>query len=107
MSQFYDEMAQLVIDMLDVYGVDLIIKRTVGNHATDLPIRAIFTNPQQYVIPDPQSPPPDARLVMNNKTEPKRTDSISFGGKRYTIILVRTMQPADKVLGYRVDLRLS
>ena len=106
MSQFYDEMAQLVIDMLAQYGMPMTIRRTDVQTGvpSDHPITGLFIDPTQYVIPDAQLEPADRRVVIDNTFEPLETDRILAQGS-WIAIRVKKIQPADKLLGFRVDLR--
>lgn len=107
MSQFYDEMAELVIDLIGAYGFDIPITRTTGATISSYTAKGLIINPQQYVIPPVSNEPADERIIVDRNVRPKIADRISMKGRSYTVTVVKEIQPADVVLGYRVDLRLS
>lgn len=106
MSQFYDEMAQLVIDMLKEYGMDLTCVHTDNstNAITTSTLRGIFVDPKKYVIPDSTLGPEDRRIIVDGQIQPFVSDRLQ---DKYLVMLVKPIQPAERVLGYTLDLRIG
>lgn len=105
MSAFYDEMAQLVIDLLAEFGTAITLRRTLNDASVvTYETVGVFTDPTSYRIRPVTLDTAPRRATLNNTVEPKDTDRLIADGVSLIITRVDIIKPANKVLGYRVEL---
>lgn len=105
MSQFYDEMAQLVVDLLTEFGMLVTIHRTLPDASVvNYETIGVFTDPTSYRIRPVSLDTIPRRATLVGTVEPKDTDRLVAGGVSMIITRVDVVKPADKILAYRVEL---
>lgn len=103
---FYNEMAELVIGMLNEFGTDIELGRTLPNGTVEIhTLRIVYTDPVTYRIRPVELDQADLRFVTTNAFKPIETDRITTVRGRFILIRIEAIQPADKVLGYRCEAR--
>lgn len=105
MTQFYDEMAQLVKDLLAEFGTDITLNRTdlkTGNVTTST-LRGVFTDPNSYRIRPIELTGREVRIVVDSQIQVLVTDRLTHARGTFIINRIDPIQPADTVLGYRIE----
>lgn len=105
MTQFYDEMVQLVIDQLAEFGTDILVRRTDLKTAavTEFTVRGIFVDPNSYRIRPLELTGREVRIVVDNKSQVLVTDRLVHARGTFIINRIDPIQPADTLLGYRIE----
>lgn len=104
---FYTEMAQLVIEMLGEFGVDMELKRTDPESGTvaTMMVRGVFVDPVSYRLHPVELNPVDKRIIVDSRIELKPTDRLSANGFTWILTRVDAIRPADLVIGYKAEMR--
>ena len=108
-TQFYNEMAQVVTDLIQEFGVDMTVTRTDVDTAavSSFTIRALFISQTPLAIAAVVLGAVDCRLVCDNKQAIMDTDRLDVNGGTWILTKVTPIQPADVILGYKAEMRIG
>ena len=113
---FYNDMAQVMTDLLTEFGQTVTIKRisgetldplsgASGGTTTELSATGVLTDYKSHLIDGTVIQMGDRLLVMDNTQSPLQDDRVTIGGEDWNIINWKTVQPAAVVVGYFIQVR--
>lgn len=108
MNEFYTEMEEMLVEMLDEFGFDVPMIRTdpITGNETPYTLRGAFVTPKSNKIENPDLDQVDQRMVVTNKVKPLETDHIAIDSELdYIVMRVVRIGPTDQTLGYRIEMR--
>lgn len=117
MSAFYDDMAQVAIDLLTEFGATITLPRTTG--ASIDPITGVETSGTDATVtttgilkryPDSmidgtRIQTGDRILILTSEQTPTTDDTPTIGGENWTVVNIETVSPAGTNLVFFVQVR--